>query len=129
MWKVGLSPELDHDPYQVAARVRNTSLQDVYGLLCRWEKNEKAASDMRHGLPLMPGEEVEASVSPFPDTAPADVRTSVIFRDRAGIWWQTWPDSRLGEPPEPEVIPTSINPPWSSWRCTLSGPGRKSFGG
>jgi hypothetical protein len=95
MWKVGLSPELDHDPYQVATRVRNTSLQDVYGLLCRWEKNEKAASDMRHGLPLMPGEEVEASVSPFPDTAPADVRTSVIFRDRA---WHLVADL-AGQPP------------------------------
>jgi hypothetical protein len=66
--------------------MRNTSLQHFYGLLFKWEKDEKAASGMRHGLPLMPSEEVEASVSLFPDTSPTDARASVIFRDRAGIW-------------------------------------------
>jgi hypothetical protein len=123
MWEEALPPELDLDPYRVVARVRNTSPQPVYGLLCRWERDEKPAGDMAHGLPLMPGEEVEAAVSLFPDTAPADARASVIFRDRAGIWWQAWPDGRLGEVPEPEFVPAPINPPpWSYWRWTLRQP-------
>jgi hypothetical protein len=72
----------------------------------------------------MPSEEVEVTVTLFPDTAPAFVIASVIFRDRAGAWWQTWPDGRLDEVPEPEIIPTPIDPPpWKYWRSKLKQPG------
>jgi hypothetical protein len=94
-------PPYDLDPYVVAARVRNTSQQPVYGLRYQWHVNDQPVGNQIWRGSLMPGTEDKVIFECPADVRPARVTAMVIFRDRAGTWWSIWADGRLEEVPPP----------------------------
>lgn len=97
-----ISPTYDLDPPQLAAYVRNTSQQPVYGLRIRWLLDGKPYEGYYESTAtVMPGAEHKVTIDLPRDKAPRDFSVSAIFRDRAGAWWQTWPYGHLEEIPDP----------------------------
>jgi len=98
-------PENDPEPAEIFAHVRNTSRQPVYDVLIQWwdapnpylpDDSDRPETAM-FAHELMPGEELGDSSDSLGPYALCAVR----FRDRAGGWWETYPDGRLKEIPLP----------------------------
>jgi hypothetical protein len=104
-----VSPMYDLDPPQIAARVHNTSQQPVYDLRFEWHLAGQPCF-MYDGRIMsltpyvMPGAEERGIVDVPADKAAWQVDVSASFRDRAGIWWRTWPDGFLKEISEPADV-------------------------
>jgi hypothetical protein len=83
----------------VTAHVRNTSRQPVYGMEIAWDyRGDAFATVTRREAPLMPEEEeVPAMILVPPDVDAALIIASVVFRDRAGVWWRTYSEGGLDE--------------------------------
>lgn len=97
-WETLEGPE----PTGVVVHVRNTSQQPVYRVMLHWwpEPDSDSTFDEEQRARtwvgnLLPGEEFSGSsggLGPYGSSG-------VSFCDRAGLWWQTWPDGRLEELP------------------------------
>ena len=86
----------EDDEKELVGYVQNTSQQPVYDVTFRSPDPQKSATMLGQ---LMPGQELSHRYGNFHPIAltimPRGQMPSVVFRDRAGIRWLTWPDGRL----------------------------------
>jgi hypothetical protein len=94
------SPTFQPGEVRVAAHVRNTSHQPVFGVqVTLWGKGKTLLHQVTRGAPLLPGQEDDLDAKVPASTDFGHVMAAAVFRDRSGRQWCAYADGKLEEHP------------------------------